>query len=259
MKIEQLQRDFERLIDYEVQDQSGKKIGTVHSVWTDELGHRLFLSVKTNWIFGKHHVVPAHSATVNDKQGAIRVPYTEAKIKDAPSYDEGSNLTVAETSRIYSYYGVQEPRFAEKVAPKAAATTYAAAEKVAPAREAVMRDSEATMKLSEEELKIGKREVVAGGIRLHKIVRKETVSKPVELKREKFVIERVAATGKADHEFEDEDVFIPLRREEAVVAPVGARAASSAEAARRRRRRGWERLEEVWSFASGTSVPKPVK
>ena len=54
-------------------------------------------------------------------------------------------------------------------------------------------------------------------MRLLKIVRKEVVTQPVELKREKFVVERVPATGKADHAFEDEDVFIPLRREEAVV------------------------------------------
>jgi uncharacterized protein (TIGR02271 family) len=54
-------------------------------------------------------------------------------------------------------------------------------------------------------------------MRLHKIVRKEVVTQPVELKREKFVVERVPATGHADHAFEDEDVFIPLRREEAVV------------------------------------------
>jgi uncharacterized protein (TIGR02271 family) len=75
------------------------------------------------------------------------------------------------------------------------------------------------MKLSEEQLKIGKREVEAGGVRLRKIVRTETVNQPVELKREEIVIERVPASGTATTgaAFENEDVFIPLRREEAVV------------------------------------------
>jgi len=84
-------------------------------------------------------------------------------------------------------------------------------------REAILRENEATMKLSEEQIKIGKREVLAGGMRLHKIVRKEVVTQPVDLKREKFVVERVPGTGKAEHEFEAEDIFVPLRKEEAVV------------------------------------------
>ena len=75
-----------------------------------------------------------------------------------------------------------------------------------------------TIRLKEEELKVGKREVQAGGIRLHKIVRTETVNQPVELKREEIVIERVPAQGQASNEsFGEEDIFIPLRREEAVV------------------------------------------
>jgi uncharacterized protein (TIGR02271 family) len=58
-----------------------------------------------------------------------------------------------------------------------------------------------------------------GGLRLRKIIRTETVNQPVELKREEVVVERVPgerarAEGKA---FEQEEIYIPLRREEAVV------------------------------------------
>jgi uncharacterized protein (TIGR02271 family) len=79
------------------------------------------------------------------------------------------------------------------------------------------------MQLSEEELKVGKREVEAGGVRLRKIVRTETVNQPVQLKREEIVIERVpAGQGKSQQPasgktFANEEIYIPLRREEAVV------------------------------------------
>jgi uncharacterized protein (TIGR02271 family) len=78
----------------------------------------------------------------------------------------------------------------------------------------------ATIQLSEEQLKIRKREVEAGGVRLRKIVRTEVVNQPVELEREELVIERVppseAHTGR-QQAFNEQEVFIPLRREEPIV------------------------------------------
>ena len=59
---------------------------------------------------------------------------------------------------------------------------------------------EASVKLTEEQVKVGKREVTAGGVRLRKFIRTETVNQPVELRREELVIERVPAnetTGRA--------------------------------------------------------------
>ena len=80
-----------------------------------------------------------------------------------------------------------------------------------------IRDTEAdrdrTISLSEERLKVGKREVEAGGIRLRKVIKSETVNQPVELKREEIEIERVPASGRGDSDFREEDIFIPLRRE----------------------------------------------
>lgn len=85
-----------------------------------------------------------------------------------------------------------------------------------------IRDTEAdrdrTVSLSEERLKVGKREVEAGGVRLRKVIKSETVNQPVELKREEIEIERVPASGRGDSDFREEDVFIPLRREVAETA-----------------------------------------
>jgi uncharacterized protein (TIGR02271 family) len=74
-------------------------------------------------------------------------------------------------------------------------------------------DRDRTLTLSEERLNVGKREVEAGGIRLRKVIKSETVNQPVELKREEIEIERVPASGRGDSDFREEDIYIPLRRE----------------------------------------------
>ncbi|MFN7138726.1 MAG: DUF2382 domain-containing protein, partial [Limisphaerales bacterium] len=211
LKQDTATRGWDRLINFEVQDETNQKIGTVDSVWTDESDRPAFLGVKTGWLFGKTHVVPVESASVNDNRQIIRVPYHRDKIKEAPSFDPASDLSDEDEQRICSYYGAQgRTSIAQK--PTAAPPT-ATGETKRTGKEG------ATMQLSEEELKVGKREVIAGGVRLRKIIRTETVNQPVELKREEVVIERVPASearaGQAS--FKEEDVFIPLRREEPVV------------------------------------------
>jgi uncharacterized protein (TIGR02271 family) len=72
----------------------------------------------------------------------------------------------------------------------------------------------------EEELKVGQRQVEAGGVRLRKIIKTEVVNQPVEVQREEIVIERVPPGEAHPHTqkaFTEQEVYIPLRREEAVV------------------------------------------
>jgi len=59
-----------------------------------------------------------------------------------------------------------------------------------------------------------------GGVRLRKVVRTETVNQPVELQREEIIVERVPLhdeTNVADDTLSDEEIYVPLRREEVVV------------------------------------------
>jgi uncharacterized protein (TIGR02271 family) len=201
--------NYERIIDYDVHDQAGNKIGSVHNFWVDPSGQPAFLGVKTGWIFGKNHVVPVHTAQVNDRQRIVRLPFSEDKIKNAPSFDADSELSERNIEEIYRYYNLQQPQW-----PTQAQGTQAALRTA----ETSGRES-GTIKLSEEQLKVGKREVQAGGVRLRKVIRTEIVNRPVELKREEIVIERVPAAGTTagGAQFQGEDLFIPLRREEAVV------------------------------------------
>lgn len=195
--------DFSNYIGHDVVDNSGNKVGTLECLWTDHSSEPTFLGVRTGWFLGKTHVVPAHQASVSESGRRIRLPYGADRIKGAPSYDPGVNLEERNEREIYSYYGVRPQQ-----------TQGQGAVQQGRGRE------EASVALREEELKVGKRQVEYGGVRLRKIIRTETVNQPVELQREEIVVERVPAgqgtqgRGKA---FEQEEIYIPLRREEAVV------------------------------------------
>lgn len=223
---DRIENNFERYIGYHVVDRDEEVIGRLKTLWTDESGQPAYLGIRTSWFSGKHHVVPAHSAHLDRRRERIRVPFSADQVKDAPAFDPDSELSDAEERQIEEYYarfGHQRP---SGMAGGAAA--YAMPPKMGEAatgsqtmRPGVGAQAEhASLKLSEEQLKIGKREVEAGGVRLRKVIRTETVQQPVELRREEVVIERVPAheaAGAAARAFEQNEVYIPLRREEAVV------------------------------------------
>ena len=64
---------LEQLIDYQVVDQNGDEIGTLHSLWSEpDTGAVEFLGVKTGWLFGHNHVVPAEKAELDDAENVVR-------------------------------------------------------------------------------------------------------------------------------------------------------------------------------------------
>jgi uncharacterized protein (TIGR02271 family) len=233
---------LDRYIDYDVVDDHEHKVGTLNSLWVDRGGHPMFLGIKTGVIFGKTHVVPTEVAKINQSGRSIRLPYSEDMIKGAPAFEADKDLDITNEREVYRYFhlgepGVAEARFTTESRPAAAEvkvpspealTTPLAApkqEKAAgitsqPAASARPAAEEGRMFLSEELLKVGKRIVDAGGVRLHKVIRTETVTLPVELSHEEIVIERIPAQGTqpaAVEAFMEKDVYIALHREEPVV------------------------------------------
>jgi len=199
-----------RFIDYTVVDRSGDKVGTVDAVWEDEAGQPYYLAVRTGWLgLGKAHVVPAERAEVNERDRKIRLPYEAELMKNAPAFDCAADMDDHSHRSIREYFGL-------KRGGTAAPSTNRDVRDTRGARD--LKD-EATIKLKAEEVNIGKREVEYGGIRLRKIVRTETVNQPVELKREEIVVERTPVNREAggDANFDEKEVYIPLRREEPVV------------------------------------------
>lgn len=81
---------------------------------------------------------------------------------------------------------------------------------------------QATIELRKEELVVGKREVSNGGVLIRTRVETEDVSKPVELRREEYVVERIPASQAAAYAtnaacaFTAQEFYVPLMREEAV-------------------------------------------
>jgi uncharacterized protein (TIGR02271 family) len=203
--------DWERFIGHHVIDRDEEVMGKLSSLWTDETGQPSFLGVKTGWLLGKTHVVPAEAADVDPRRERIRLPFSVQAVKDAPTFDPDCELSDEDERRIRDYFS----RFGYQ--PTSRATM---PQTTAQPTERGRQAEQSSMRLSEEQVKIGKREVTTGGVRLRKIVRTETVNQPVELQREEIVVERVPAseaTGKAQHAFQEREIYVPLRREEPVI------------------------------------------
>lgn len=198
-----------RYIDHDVVDPNDNKIGKLTCLWSDASGQPAFLGVQTGWLFGRTHVVPAQGAGVRQDSRTIRIAFSEDQVKNAPTFDPGVELDAAAQDEVLSYYGVTQETTRES-RPET---------ETRPRGTRGSTQEEARIPLSEEELKVGKRQVEAGGVRLRKIIRTETVNQPVELQREEIVVERVPGEEgqPGTRQFEGEEIYIPLRREEAVV------------------------------------------
>jgi len=168
---------------------------------------------------GNTHVVPIQGTEVNAASRIIRLAYHQDRIAQAPTHDPKSDLDEGSEREVCAFYNLPwEPK--------------------EPATGPVIPQEEAHVQLHKEEVKVGKRQVVYGGVRVRKIIRTEVVQVPVELRREEIVIERVPAeeagacgqpqalqsseAGSAGTQADqagvrEEEIFIPLHREEPVV------------------------------------------
>lgn len=217
--------DLYRLVDYDVEDRNGNKIGKIEAVWEDESRQPVFLSVRTGWLgMGKRHFVPAHSAEASEKSRIVRLPYDEDTVKNAPEFESEAQIDSAAEKRIYEYYSAQGIAFPEygradwTPSDREAEASAGRAAAGQPSAEPISDGQ--TIPLKEEELRVGKRSEESGGVRIRKVVRTETVDRPVELNREDVVVERVQGTGgePSDTSFSEESIYIPLRREQAEVS-----------------------------------------
>jgi len=221
----------DQLYGYEVMDSAGNKLGSVDGVWVDDASDALeFIGVKTGWLMGKTHLIPAENARIGD--GQIQVPYPESQVKDAPSYGTDDELSPADEDQIYSYYGLDR---STAPSPTGLATgTGTAADTTDTGYTDTMttgtgytdtgtnvtNQDQVNVPLSEEQLQVGKRQVEAGRTRIRKVVHTEQVEQPIELRHEEIEIERVApdAATVPDMAFQEQEIDVPVMREEPVVA-----------------------------------------
>src|SRR5262252_5496043 len=101
---------LEKVASYGVYDKDNRRIGTTTAIWTDKTRHPAFVGVKTTWLFGKTHIVPAYSADVNHATERIRLAYREEDVKNAPAYAPDAELGPDREREIFTFYrgkGVQ--------------------------------------------------------------------------------------------------------------------------------------------------------
>ena len=97
------------LLGLQVIDKVGDPLGTVDALWSDHATGRLeFIGVKTGWLSGALHVIPAQGLEHDAARGAILLPYTPAQVRDAPSFEADATISDADAADIYRFYGLQD-------------------------------------------------------------------------------------------------------------------------------------------------------
>ena len=97
------------LLGLEVIDKVGDPLGTVDALWNNHATGRLeFIGVKTGWLSGALHIIPAQGLDHDTARKAILLPYTPGQVKGAPSFDVDATISDADEAEIYRFYGLQD-------------------------------------------------------------------------------------------------------------------------------------------------------
>jgi uncharacterized protein (TIGR02271 family) len=208
---------MKHIFDYTVYDSKGSKVGSVENLWTDHDHDVGFIGVRTGWLgLGDNHLLPAEGITVNEHDRSVRVPYDEDLIKRSPTFESSRDLSDTVERDVHAHYGTSGLRHGAGESGALPSASGGTAGHQSPARSG---SDSVEMPLAKESLEVEKRQKELGQVRLRKVVRSEIVNKPVELRHEDVVVERVATGGAKPGEdaFHEKVATIPVREEEAVV------------------------------------------
>ena len=96
---------YHDLLDFAVVDKNDESVGSLFSSWSDQkTGAFEFLGVKTAWLTGKNHVIPAKDVQIDEEKKTIHLPYTVEFLKDAPVCDAAAEITEEHENKIRDYY-----------------------------------------------------------------------------------------------------------------------------------------------------------
>ena len=96
-------------LDEEVVDKNGKTIGTLSCYWEGDEGALVFCGVK---IADQDlvRVVPGDNAQISERHSWVRLGFSAATIRSAPSYDCDQELDGAFERNVYQHYGIENPQ-----------------------------------------------------------------------------------------------------------------------------------------------------
>ena len=96
---------YHDLLDFAVVDKAGEAVGALFSSWSDQkTGNFEFIGVKTGWLLGKNHIIPAKDAQVDEEKKTIQLPYTAELLKEAPACDAAAEITEEHEKEIRDFY-----------------------------------------------------------------------------------------------------------------------------------------------------------
>ncbi len=203
------------VLDHDVTDSGGDKIGEAHHVFLDDrTGRPEWIAVKTG-LLGRHETfVPLRNASLSGDH--VEIPYAKEIVKNAPNVDVDANghLSRQEEHVLFDYYGIdwdaawQEHQSSEGAASGAAAGAGAAsgAALAADGRPSASGrlagetgdsdalPTEAVVTRSEERMRVGTERHEIGRARLHKYVVTEEQQMTVPVRREEVRIVREPIT-----------------------------------------------------------------
>jgi hypothetical protein len=88
-----------------VVDPDGEKLGSLEELYYDgETDTPAFIAVKSGLIGKRLTFVPLADATAG--RDYVRVAHSKSRVKDAPSFDTDTELTVEDETSVYGYYGL---------------------------------------------------------------------------------------------------------------------------------------------------------
>jgi len=184
----------------DLHDRDGSKISSIEEIYLDTDTSEPEWALVNTGLFGtKSTFVPLREAT--ESEGALRVPFEKAQVKDAPKVDSGGELSQREEAELYRFYGMDysEAR-SDSGLPEGGTTDTTAGETASfggapPVGDDVSGpETDNAMTRSEEELAVGTRQREAGRARLRKYVVTEQVQQTVPVQREEVRVEREPIT-----------------------------------------------------------------
>ena len=165
------------LVDAEVFDPSGDKIGKVGEVYLrDDSQQPAWIMVKSG-LFNNHEtMVPLQGARMHEH--GVQVGVTKEKIKEAPPLDPRGHLSEQDSMELYRHYGIR-PEVPDARRP---------VDGPGPGGRAGAKPTE--MIRSEERLNVGTEQVESGRVRLHRYVVTERQQVTVPVSHEEVRVER---------------------------------------------------------------------
>jgi hypothetical protein len=98
--------DVSSLPGKKVTDQEQNTIGEIKDIYTNEDGFPTWLTVETSAGLGDKRTVFIPLARLKDEDGDLRVPYSQAKINDAPEVDASDGISEECDMQLRGYYGI---------------------------------------------------------------------------------------------------------------------------------------------------------